>query len=285
MINALALQGLSKLQAAYRLRAFRIHRFKPKVGISIEVGPYLLKTVSTVEEMKAALRLRFEILNGGKNAGVDVDAFDLHSDHLIVMNKKTGRWLATQRLTASTDPGDFHSPGEFDLGRVLGRPGLKLEIGRPYFHRDGVADVTNLLLWRGISEFMTATGASLAFGRTSVKTDNPREAALLYRHFEQSGRMTPDFFATPAKAFAMPGLDLWLRGFGGPLTAAERTEVTALLPAHARSCLKAGAFIGGEPAWNARLGCIDFLTVLHREDLNRSLWKRYKLESGASFAS
>src|SRR5690606_25984688 len=128
MINALALNSLSRvsstIQSMYQMRLNRIHKFKPKVEISSEVGPYILKTISTVEEMKEALKLRFEVFHRemiGKTqtVGIDVDEFDFACDHLIIVNKKNSQIIGTYRLNSTTFSDDFYSAREFNLDRIM----------------------------------------------------------------------------------------------------------------------------------------------------------------------
>lgn len=294
MINALALGSLSRvsstLQSYYQMRSNRIHRFKPKVEIEVVVGPYAIKTVSDVSELKEALALRFnvfhkEMIGTRRPHGVDVDEFDFVCDHLIIVNRKTGKIIGTYRLNCSLFSDQFYSAREFNLNRILSHPGTKLELGRACIDKDFRNGFTISLLWKGIAEYMNATQSQVLFGCASVKTANPREAALLYRHFFEENRMRPEYFAPPTLAFTMPDLDLWIRSFRAPLTEAEVAEVKQLLPPLCRAYLRIGASIAGEPAWDEEFKCIDFLTILHREDLNRTLWKRYKLDSGASIDS
>lgn len=294
MLNALALNSLSRvsttIQSMYQMRLNKIHKFKPKVEIFSEIGPMILKTVSTVEELKAALRLRYEVFHhemiGKKRAvGIDVDEFDFLCDHLIIVNKKTNQVIGTYRLNCTSYSESFYSSREFNLNRILSQKGTKLELGRACIHKDFRSGFVISLLWRGIAEYMTASNSQILFGCASIKTQSPREAALLYRHFFEEGRMTPEYFAPPTAPFTMPELDLWVRYFNGPLTEHEKAEVKQLIPPLCRAYLKIGAYVGGEPAWDNEFKCIDFLTILHREDLNRTLWKRYKLDSGASFES
>lgn len=78
----------------YRLRQNKIHKFKPKVEIFSEKGPFVLKTVSDTEELIEALRLRYqvfhrEMLGKTKTRGIDVDEFDFVCDHLIIKDKKS----------------------------------------------------------------------------------------------------------------------------------------------------------------------------------------------------
>lgn len=294
MIHPTAFNSFSRVSSTihsiYQMRLNKVHKFKPKVEILTEVGPYILKTVSNAEELKTALKLRYEVfhremMEKKQPTGIDVDAFDFFCDHLIIINKKTSEMIGTYRLNCSQFSENFYSTQEFDTSRILAQPGGKIELGRACIHKDFRNGFTISLLWRGIAEYMTATNSQILFGCASVKTTSPREAALMYRHFTEEGRMNPDYFAPPTLAYRMPELDLWIRYFKGPLTDAEKAEVKKLLPPLCRAYLRVGAFVGGEPAWDTEFKCIDFLTILHREDLNRILWKKYKLGSGASFES
>jgi putative hemolysin len=271
----------------YQMRLNRINKFKPKIEVYSEVGPFVVKTVSNVQELKEALRLRYqvfhrEMIGKSKGVGVDVDEFDFLCDHLAIVEKKTNRMVGTYRLNCSEFSQDFYSGREFNLDRILAQPGIKLELGRACIHKDFRRGVVISLLWRGIAEYMSLSQAQLLFGCASIKTENPRQAALLYKYFVSKGRIIPEYLAIPTKIYTMPKLDLWIQFFQNPLTEAEIKEVEELIPPLCRAYIKIGAFIGGEPAWDAEFKCIDFLTILHREDLNRTLWKRYKLDSEES---
>lgn len=290
MLNTLAFSSLDRvsatIQSIYQLRLNKIHKFKPKVEIQTEVGPFLLKTVTTVDELKAALKLRYEVFHcemiGKTKANrLDVDEFDFLCDHLIIVDKRTENIVGTYRLNTSTHAENFYSAREFKLDRIMEQPGVKIELGRACIHKDFRRGIVISLLWKGIAEYMSATNAQVLFGCASIKTQNPRHAALLYRYFFEENRFTPEYFAPPTLAYTMPNLDLWIKNFKSPLTEAERAEAKELIPPLCRAYLKIGAYLGGEPAWDDEFKCIDFLTILHREDLNRTLWKKYKLDSEA----
>jgi putative hemolysin len=275
------------LHSMYQMRLNRIDKFKPKNEVYSEVGPFLVKTVSSVEELKEALRLRYqvfhrEMLGKTKEHGIDVDEYDFHCDHLIIVEKKSQKIVGTYRLNCSEFSKDFYSAREFSLSRILQQPGIKLELGRACIHKDYRRGVVISLLWRGIAEYMASSQAQILFGCATIKTENPREAALLYKYFVEKERIVSEYMAIPTKVYTLPNIDLWIQYFKNPLTESEIKEVEALIPPLCRAYLKIGAYIGGEPAWDAEFKCIDFLTILHREDLNRTLWKRYKLDSEES---
>jgi len=290
MVEAIALKSLkrvsSTIKSLYQLRLNKIHKFKPKIEIRTEVGPFVLKTINTVAELKEALQLRYQVFHRemlGKKAekGIDVDQFDFQCDHLIIVEKKTGRIVGTYRINCSLYTDEFYSSNEFNLDRLHSQPGTKIELGRACIHKDYRRGVVIALLWRGIADYMVASKAQFLFGCGSIKTTDPREAALLYKYFYEDNRFTPKYFAPPTTAFTMPQLDLWLQKFKNPLTEAEKEEAANLIPPLFRTYLKIGCYIGGEPAWDEEFKCIDFLTILDKEDLNKSLWKKYKLDSGS----
>lgn len=272
------------IQSFYQIRSNKLHKFKSKIAIQTDVGPFLIKTVTTQEELKEALMLRYEVFHRemmGKSAprGLDVDEFDFDCDHLIIREKRTDRIVGTYRLRCSAFTDKFYSAKEFMLGSILQQPGVKLELGRACIHKDYRRGVVISLLWRGIADYMAASDSKFLFGCATVKTDDPRDAALLTEYFVEEGRINPGFRTRPTLAYTMPLFGFFREELRGPLTETQRAEAEELLPPLCRAYLRIGAYIGGEPAWDREFQCIDFLTILHREDLNRTLWKRFKLDS------
>lgn len=294
MVELVALQSLknvsSTLKSMYQLRLNKIHKFKPKVEIYNEVGPFILKTVNNVSELREALKLRYQVFHREMRDieienGVDVDEFDLLCDHLIIIDKKSNKIVGTYRMNCTLFTDNFYSAKEFHLHRLMKQPGIKIELGRACIHKDHRRGVVISLLWRGIADYMIASGAQFLFGCASVKTQDPREAALMYKYFQEDNRFMADYFAPTTTEFTMPDLNQWIHFFKNPLTEAQKKEAEALIPPLFRAYLKVGCYLGGPPAWDEEFKCIDFLTILHKEDLNRALWKKYKLDSGSSIDS
>lgn len=263
-----------------KLHKHKIHRFKPKINIQSDKGPFILKTVTTADELIETLRLRYqvfhrELLGKTKPRGLDVDEFDFFCDHLAIIEKKSGMLIGTYRLNCSLNSNEFYSGNEFNLRRIHEVQGTKLELGRACIHKDYRRGLVISLLWRGIAEYMNATNSKLLFGCASIKTESPRQAALLYHHFRQENRIQEDYWCPPTMKYQMPNLGLWIEKLNRPLTAEEQSEIDALIPPLCRAYLKAGALLGGEPAYDADFKCIDFLTILPKELLNKALWRKY----------
>lgn len=280
---------LQSLHAIYQIRVNKLHKFRAKIQINTEVGSFRIKTVESVQELREAFMLRYEVFHRemiGKTAklGLDIDEFDFGCDHLVIQEKRSNKIVGTYRLNCSDYVDDFYSEREFNLQRIMAQPGVKLELGRACIHKDYRKGSVISLLWRGIAEYMVASDSRLLFGCASIKVPSAREAALLYRLFFEERRYTPEYLSPPTREFTMPDLDLWMEYFRKPLTTEQRAEAEALVPSLCRAYLKMGAYLGGEPAWDEEFKCIDFLTVMHREDINKALWKRFRTEPERVYA-
>ena len=266
----------------YQLRKNKVHRFQPKISIFSEKGHYLLKTVTDSEELVEALKLRYqvfhrEMIGKKKSRGVDVDQFDFICDHLVIIDQRIDKIIGTYRLNSSLFTNRFYSASEFNIRNILETEGNKLELGRACIQKDYRNGIVISLLWRGIAEYMQKSNSEILFGCASVKTESPREAALLYRHFASEERFHDNLLCPPTLQYSMPGIGNWIDSMNRPLTEAETKEATDLIPPLCRAYLKAGAVLGGEPAYDAEFKCIDFLTILRRDNLNRALWKKYDI--------
>ncbi len=264
----------------YKMRKNQVHKFRPKVEISASVGSFELKTVTTQEELVQALKLRYQIfhcemIGKTKPRGIDVDEFDFICDHLIIKDKRSNKIVGTYRLNCSLFSRNFYSQNEFDISPILAMPGVKLELGRACIEKDFRRGAVISLLWKGITLYMAKTNSDILFGCASIKTQSPRQAALLFRHFENQQRYRPDYFCPPTAKYQMPNLDLWLSHLDRDLTLEEISEAEALVPSLCDAYLKFGAILGGEPAYDEEFKCIDFLTILEKNNLNKALWKRH----------
>lgn len=271
------------LQSFYQLRTHKLHKFKSKVNINVEVGPFILKTVTDTEELREALSLRWEVFHsemlGKKSGRLDIDAYDFDCDHLIIKEKRTGKIIGTYRIRCSLHTNNFYSANEFNIDTLLQQPGIKIELGRACIEKEFRRGAVISMLWRGIAEYMNATDAKILFGCATVMTEDPQEAALLQTYFENEGRVADVFKVLPTSDYSMPEIRKAKAQYQDSLTETQRETAEALMPPLCRAYLKIGAFIGGEPAWDRDFRCVDFLTILQREDLNSTLWKRFKMGS------
>ena len=81
---------------------WKMREFKPKVRLFIDSRKYIIKTVDNIFELEQALELRYEVfyretLNKDNLSRIDIDKFDILSDHLIIIDKKLGEVYGKMR--------------------------------------------------------------------------------------------------------------------------------------------------------------------------------------------
>ncbi len=241
--------------------------FRAKIHLEIDKGAYLIKTADSEEELDLTFKLRHEVfieeLLGKKNLfGVEIDRYDHKCDHLMVIEKETGRCVGTYRLISDIYTDEFYSGMEFDLGALPGLDGVKLEIGRACISREFRKTNMMGLLWEGIYSYMGSISARYVFGCSSVMTMDRVELAALHSYLYGSGYYRNDLGIKPLKKYV-------IRTLWEDMEAIERlgeTRVTgmakAVLPRLVQDYFKFGARVCGEPALDKNFKCADIFTIL-----------------------
>jgi len=247
------------------------------VPIFIDSSRYIVRTAASYEELRQALRLRYQVfikegLHRRKAMGLDIDRFDFVADHLLVEDKASKSIVGTYRIITSLFSNEFYSQSEFELGEFLKEPGTKLELGRACIeleHRNG-AVLT--LLWKGIHEYMSLTNSRFLFGCASIKTVNISEIASITLHLLKEDKLSDKWGIRPTEAYTARGLEKELARLSamGPAEAAGER-----IPPLLRSYFKAGAKIMGMPALDWDFQCIDFLTILEKDLLDGSYSRKF----------
>ncbi len=266
-----------------QLRWNRVHKFKAKIIINIDAGPYIIKTALISKELMDSFKLRHEVFNREfkeiNSNGLDFDKYDYFFDHLIILHKETNQTIGTYRLNCSTFSHESYTANEFKIHNILKHPGPHLELGRACIQKNFRKGSVISLLWRGIAEYMNLSGATTLFGCTSIKVNSARDAALIYQYLMHQNLITKEFYCHPNPAFQILGFESWSNYYKYGLTEAQNKEAQSLIPSLLKSYLKQGAKIASEPAFDPDFDCIDLLTVLKKEDLTQSFTEKFKVSS------
>ena len=273
---------VGQIKRTTQLRWNRVYKFRTKIRMHLPFGPYTLKTAETQDELVESFQLRHEVFHrefrGLERTGLDVDKYDHHFDHLIIVHNETKKIIGTYRVNCSSFTDLSYTSQEFDLTRLFQTEGPYLELGRACIHKDHRRGAVISLLWRGIAEYMNQSGAKVLFGCSSLKINNPRDAALVYKYLEGQGAMAAEeLTAKPTLPYEMPQLENWLEYFAGGLNEHQIAEAEELIPGLLKSYLKLGAKVAGRPAFDAEFDCIDMLTVLRKEDLADGTARRFQV--------
>lgn len=272
---------VGQIKQTTQLRWNRIYKFRTKIRLSIDFGPYTLKTAETVDELIESFRLRHEVFHqefrGVRKNGLDVDKFDRHFDHLIIVHRDSKAIIGTYRVNCSTFQDMSYTAMEFDLSPIFRLRGPYMELGRACIHKDHRRGAVISLLWRGIAEYMNASGANVLFGCSSLKVNNARDAALVYKHLLEKNAVDTELNARPSEEFEMRDFECWMEYFSGPLTETQTAEAEAMIPGLLSSYLKAGSRIASVPAFDEEFDCIDLLTILRKEDLGANQARKFQV--------
>lgn len=193
----------------------------------------------------------------------------------MIIHKPTKEVVGTYRLNLSTHFETFYTNQEFSLGNFPNASANMLELGRACIEKNHRRGIVISLLWKGIAEYMNLSKAETLFGCSSVKVTEARESALIYTYLSNKDHLDLSYGAKPRASYSVPQLNIWLEYFEKNYNESLHEEAEALIPSLLKSYLKMGAKIIAEPALDEDFNCIDFLTLLNREDLTQVAEKKY----------
>ena len=221
---------------------------------------YSVRFARNDEEIRAALRLRFQVFNLELNeglasahaTGMDEDEFDDVCDHLIVVEEGSGAVVGTYRMQTGTMAGlhlGYYSACEFDFTPFEPFRDSLVELGRACVHRDHRSIAVISMLWREIVRYALERNARYLIGCSSLTSQDPAHGRALYNRFVAEGNLSdPGFRTVPLPAFELDLVE--------PL--AQCPPPPKLL----RAYLGIGAKICSPPAIDRAFGTIDFLTMV-----------------------
>lgn len=265
---------------------------KPASGTASFTEPrysLLLSTDPTLIE--SAQRLRYDVfssepgftLTGQDAAGLDVDRFDEHCDHLLVREDNSGELVGCYRMlspSGAVAAGGLYTATEFDV-RALDslRPSL-VEMGRAVVRDDHRNGAVVLLMWAGILAYLDRYGYEHVTGCVSVPATGDREPPgtqirgvrdfVLRRH-----AAPPEYRVHPHRPLVIDGRRL------DDIPAPARPAIPPLM----RGYLRLGARICGEPAYDADFGVGDFPALLDKRHADTRYLRRLRSVAAAAEAA
>lgn len=258
-----------------------IRHFKPSIPIYVDKKNYIIKTADNGRELYEALRLRHdvfikELLHKRSKSGLDIDHFDKRCDHLLIIEKSSGKMIGTYRLQSSLNTKKWYTATEFHMNYIRKLPGNKLELGRACVHPDYRNGVTIALLWEGIHAYMVASNTRYMFGCSSIKTVDKEEIRKIYYYLKQKNHLTEEHKVRPRSKFQVHGLRQQLKKHPRFHTNIEATDILSKIPSLLQSYLRVGAKVCGKPALDRSFRCVDFLTLLDVSDLSEQFLRKNK---------
>ncbi|HXB89843.1 GNAT family N-acetyltransferase [Mycobacterium sp.] len=264
---------------------------EPASGTSSSTEPRYSLLLSTDPALiESAQRLRYDVFRQepgftltGQGAGVDVDRFDEHCDHLLVREDNSGELVGCYRMlspTGAVAAGGLYTATEFDIQALDGlRPSL-VEMGRAVVRKDHRNGAVVLLMWAGILAYLDRCGYDYVTGCVSVPVNGdggPPGAQIrgvrdfvLRRH-----AAPPQYRVYPHRPVIIDGRPL------DEIPAPARPMIPPLM----RGYLRLGARICGEPAYDADFGVGDFPALLDKRQADTRYLRRLRSVAAATEAA
>lgn len=239
-----------------------------------------LSIASTPEEVKEVQRLRYRVFieDAGLSAlenpsRLDQDEFDSYCDHLIVRDSSNLQVVGTYRVlrpAGANRIGRLYCEGEFELDRLQHLRGTMVEAGRACIHPDYRSGAVIMLLWAGLADYMRRHRCEYLIGCASISlADGGANAAAIYQQLAASRHYAPvEYRVQPHLPFPMQQLQQSQQSL--PSSPAE-----SAMPPLLKGYLRSGAWVCGEPAWDADFHCADLLVLLPLSNLDSRYARRY----------
>lgn len=244
---------------------------RPQSGVRQSTQRRLAVSLARSEmEILEAQKLRYSIfaeemgaqLNSAES-GIDADDYDGYCDHLLVRDLQSGEVVGTYRMLpprAAQAIGSYYSDREFDLSRLAALRSSMVELGRSCIHADYRTGAVITLLWSGLARYLITGGYTHLVGCASISmADGGHGAASLYFDLAREYLSPPEYRVFPRCAL--------------PLSLADRSKPE--LPPLIKGYLRMGAYVCGEPAWDADFNTADLLMLLPMSRLNPRYAKHY----------
>lgn len=196
----------------------------------------------------------------GTPAGLDVDLYDAHCEHLLVRTLdgagEPGEVIGTYRVltpAAARRVGGLYSETEFDLTRLRPLRSAMVELGRSCVHPDHRSGGAILALWSALAEFMVRNALDTMVGCASISMrDGGHVAASLWSQLRQTHLAPIEWQVRPRLPLPVDELDSTLAVEPPPLI---------------KGYLRCGAKVLGPPAWDPDFNTADLPMLMRIADL------------------
>lgn len=216
-------------------------------------------------EIREAQRLRYRVFAEEmgarltiKEAGLDQDHFDAYCDHLLVRDNASGEVVGTYRILPPHQArhiGGYYSEQEFDFTRLAHLRDSMVEIGRSCVHADYRGGAVITLLWSGLADYLRVRDYDYLMGCASISmADGGHTAASVYRRLAETRLAPVEWQVFPRHPLQLDQLDDTLKLSTPPLI---------------KGYLRVGAFVCGEPAWDADFNTADLMLLLSVKEMNQ----------------
>lgn len=251
--------------------------------VDIRSGPLQVRLAETAADIDAVQALRYRIFYESQGARPlpemlrrrrDFDRFDNDCDHLLVLDRGSGRGsnpvVGTYRLLrrdAARRLGGFYSADEYDIAALVAHKGEILELGRSCVDAAYRQRPAMQLLWNGIAAYVFHHDITLMFGCASLPGTDPDALAtpLSYLHYYH---LAPS--ALRPRALSERYVDMRRLS----IDAIDRGRALVSLPPLIKGYLRLGGFVGDGAVIDEQFNTTD-ICVLVKTNLVTAKYSRH----------
>jgi putative hemolysin len=211
---------------------------------------YSVLVATEGEQVRAAQRLRYQVFAEELGAtlrspepGSDVDEFDAHCDHLIIVDDNSGDVVGTYRMLPPGRTGRLYSDGEFNLAALAPLRDALVETGRSCVHPDHRTGAVINLMWAGIARYMHLSGRRWLAGCASVPV---ADATAVWHQVHPRHLAPPALRVTPRNPWPI-----------GP-----EPQRRPVMPPLLKGYLRLGTWVCGPPAHDPDFNVADLFVLL-----------------------
>jgi putative hemolysin len=218
----------------------------------------VLGVASLPEEIREVQRLRFQVLASALGLseradpdGLDEDDMDEWCDHLVVREMRTLRVIGSLRLAgprAVDRHGRFPLERVFDLERLQHVRGRMAEAGCACIHPDFRGSGVLMMLWAGLSALMQRVGYDYLVSSASISlADGGYNATALYQRLSTTHLAPLEYRVSPRNPLVLHDCE---------------GRYPPCVPLLVEGYLRAGAWVCGDPAWDADANSAEMFLLL-----------------------
>jgi putative hemolysin len=248
-----------------------------------------VRIAETAAEVDAVQALRYRVFYDEMGARADaataasrrdVDEYDAVADHLVVVDHDLGDGpegiVGCYRLirrTAAAKVGRFYSSAEYDVAKLIERPGEIMELGRSCVATDYRTRGTMQLLWRGIAAYVLLHRVDLLFGCASLPGTNLTALAPQLTYLWRN-HLAPEDIRPRALTERYVPMDRL------PPDAVNSMRALNDLPPLIKGYLRLGGFIGDGAVLDEQFNTTDVCIVVKTDLINAKYSKHYERRVG-----
>ena len=225
---------------------------------------YIVSLAENTDEINAALRLRYEVFSSemysvdSSESGIESDSFDSRCEHLIAVERVSGRVVGTYRINSVSGDdkiSDLYSNQEFNID-ILPRDIIEqgVEIGRACTSKDHRNSKVLFLMWKALARYLLTRKKRYFFGCCSIFSKEPSDGAAAHRQLADRDAIHKDLRVMPRRN----AIDIYT------ISPSKEIELPHLFEMY----LRLGAKVGGQPMYDAEFGSIDFFILFDLEQMN-----------------